>query len=106
MVAAHAYDVRAAKEVCVLLNLVTILIHSRRGFLPSPLPDFSYCIPRPRADSLPLNSGMRTVYVQRDTEDPGEDMRAVAADVDWFIDGTTGAGPRGGLVALADGLGA
>jgi hypothetical protein len=45
MVAAHAYDVRAAKEVCVLLNLVTILIHPRRGFLPSPLLDF----PRHRA---------------------------------------------------------
>lgn len=30
---------------------------------------------------------MKTVYIQRSTEDPDEDMTAVKEDVDLFIDG-------------------
>ncbi|GBE84929.1 haloacid dehalogenase [Sparassis crispa] len=46
MVAAHAYDLRAAAKI-----------------------------------------GMKTVYVQRSTEDPNEDMEAIRAEVDLFISG-------------------
>lgn len=49
MVAAHAYDTKAAKEV-----------------------------------------GMRTIYVRRWSEDPGEDFDAVEHDVDLFVDGRDG----------------
>jgi hypothetical protein len=42
---------------------------------------------------------MRTVYIQRTTEDPDEDMDKVKADVDLFLDG---ANERGGLVKLAE----
>ncbi|KZT12049.1 haloacid dehalogenase [Laetiporus sulphureus 93-53] len=62
MVAAHAYDLRAAAKL-----------------------------------------GMKTVYIQRRTEDPDEDMKAVREDVDMFIDG---AGRGGGLMELADMMGA
>jgi hypothetical protein len=51
-------------------------------------------------------SGMRTIYIQRRTEDPEEDMSAVRADVDWFVDGIDCATDRGGLVTVAEGLGA
>ncbi|CCM03535.1 uncharacterized protein FIBRA_05669 [Fibroporia radiculosa] len=57
MVAAHAYDLRAA-----------------------------------------ANLGMKTVYIQRPTEDPEEDLNAIRANVDVFIDGT---GVEGGLLTLA-----
>ncbi|KAE8443308.1 hypothetical protein EG329_002024 [Mollisiaceae sp. DMI_Dod_QoI] len=60
MVAAHAYDLRAAKAV-----------------------------------------GMRTVYIQRTTEDLDEDMAAIQNEVDIFIDGTSGHVPHG-LGELAD----
>ncbi|WVR04090.1 haloacid dehalogenase, type II [Kwoniella sp. DSM 27419] len=64
MVAAHAYDLRAAKEV-----------------------------------------GMRTIYIQRDTEDPDEDMERIKAEVDLFVDGRTATGSQGGLNHLAALLG-
>ncbi|KAI0917170.1 hypothetical protein AcW1_007564 [Taiwanofungus camphoratus] len=57
MVAAHAYDLRAAAKL-----------------------------------------DMKTVYIQRSTEDPDEDMEAIKADVDLFIDGTR---EGGGLLELA-----
>jgi len=57
MVAAHAYDLRAAKRV-----------------------------------------GMKIVYIQRSTEDPDQDMSAVQAGVDLFIDGR---GEGSGLLELA-----
>jgi len=60
MVAAYAYDLRAAKKV-----------------------------------------GMRTVYIQRSTEDLGEDVTVIKGKVDLFIDGTKG-GVEGGLGELAD----
>ncbi|KAF2721934.1 haloacid dehalogenase [Polychaeton citri CBS 116435] len=56
MVAAHAYDLRAAKKV-----------------------------------------GIKTVYLQRWTEDPTEDMPAVNSDVDYFIDGRGAVSERGGM---------
>ncbi|KZV87131.1 HAD-like protein [Exidia glandulosa HHB12029] len=59
MVAAHAYDLRAAKAI-----------------------------------------GMKTVYIQRATEDPEEDMAKVRSEVDLFIDGRDGT-PTCGLVELA-----
>ena len=40
--------------------------------------------------SLNKDSGMKTVYVQRKTEDPMEDMRRVRDEVDFFVDGTRG----------------
>jgi len=58
MVAAHAYDLRAAAKL-----------------------------------------GMKTIYVQRITEDPDEDMDQVKTDVDIFIDGTD---ERVGLLKLAE----
>ncbi|KAK8861285.1 haloacid dehalogenase, type II [Kwoniella newhampshirensis] len=64
MVAAHAYDLRAAKAV-----------------------------------------GMRTIYIQRDTEDPDEDMALIQSEVDLFVDGRTSAGIKGGLSQLASILG-
>lgn len=45
--------------------------------------------------------GIRTIYVQRITEDPTEDREAVRNDVDFFVDGING----GGLGAVADILG-
>ena len=44
---------------------------------------------------LPLASligsrGMKTIYVQRKTEDLSEDLDQVRDDVDFFIDGTSG----------------
>jgi hypothetical protein len=84
MVAAHAYDVRAAKTVQV-------------PAVPSLL--------RPTVTDARI-SGMRTIYIQRRTEDPEEDMSAVRADVDWFVDGIDCATDRGGLVTVAEGLGA
>lgn len=59
MVAAHAYDLRAAKEV-----------------------------------------GMRTVYVQRWTEDLQEDMAAVNSQNDWFVDGREATDAEGGLLKV------
>lgn len=44
---------------------------------------------------------MRTIYIQRDTEDPDEDMDQIRADVDLFIDGRRAAGVTNGLAALA-----
>ncbi|KAF8591338.1 haloacid dehalogenase [Ramaria rubella] len=57
MVAAHAYDLRAAAKL-----------------------------------------GMKTIYIQRTTEDPQEDMNIVRAEVDLFIDGID---EKGGLLKLA-----
>ena len=42
---------------------------------------------------------MKTIYVQRITEDPDEDMDQVKTDVDIFIDGTD---ERIGLLKLAE----
>ncbi|KAJ9611096.1 hypothetical protein H2200_004279 [Cladophialophora chaetospira] len=64
MVAAHAYDSRAAKAV-----------------------------------------GMRTVYIQRTTEDPQESMDRIRAEVDVFIDGRDATAPDG-LGKVASLLGA
>ena len=44
---------------------------------------------------------MRTAYIQRTTEDLHEDMEAVKANVDVFIDGKT-TGKDYGLEKLAD----
>lgn len=63
MVAAHAYDLRAARQV-----------------------------------------GMKTVYVQRRTEDGLEDMEAVKRECDGFVDGR-GGGETCGLAKVADLLG-
>lgn len=41
---------------------------------------------------------MKTVYIQRNTEDPDEDMERIRSEVDVFIDGTSG---KGGLISLA-----
>lgn len=38
---------------------------------------------------LTLCSGMKTIYVQRRTEDLAEDMAQVRDEVDFFIDGTS-----------------
>ena len=64
MVAAHAYDLRAAREV-----------------------------------------GMRTVYIERWTEDGREDMGLVKEEFDGFVDGRSGSETRG-LARLAALLGA
>lgn len=47
------------------------------------------------------NRGMKTIYVQRTTEDPAEDMNQVRDEVDFFIDGTTG-DEKCGFGELAD----
>jgi hypothetical protein len=65
MVAAHAYDLRAAKQV-----------------------------------------GMQTVYLQRWTEDLHEDMKVVKAENDIFIDSRDATSNSGGLLKLAEILGA
>lgn len=44
---------------------------------------------------------MRTIYIQRDTEDPEEDMNVIRAEVDVFIDGRRATGSNGGLRTLA-----
>ena len=44
---------------------------------------------------------MKTIYVQRETEDLTEDMERVRDDVDFFIDGT-GGDEKGGFGELAD----
>ena len=44
---------------------------------------------------------MKTIYVQRKTEDLTEDMKQVRDDVDFFIDGTKG-DEKCGLGELAD----
>lgn len=44
---------------------------------------------------------MKTIYVQRKTEDLTEDMKQVRDDVDFFIDGTKG-DEKCGFVELAD----
>ncbi|WWD16812.1 haloacid dehalogenase, type II [Kwoniella shandongensis] len=64
MVAAHAYDLRAAKAI-----------------------------------------GMRTIYIQRDTEDPDEEMALIRSEVDLFIDGRLWVGTKGGMNELAGILG-
>ena len=38
--------------------------------------------------SINPSSGMKTIYVQRTTEDVSEDIKQVRNDVDFFIDGT------------------
>jgi hypothetical protein len=48
---------------------------------------------------------MRTIYIERSTEDPSEDMAAVRAEVDWFVDGTDCTTEQGGLITIAEGLG-
>jgi len=45
--------------------------------------------------------GMKTVYIQRKTEDSSEDMEVVRKDVDFFVDGTNGR-KECGLGELAD----
>ena len=79
MVAAHAYDLRAAKGVWVSFRPTLILTLT----------------------SLKASSGMKTIYVRRTTEDLGEDMQQVRDDVDFFIDGTKG-DERCGFGELAD----
>lgn len=44
---------------------------------------------------------MKTIYVQRSTEDLSENMEKVRDDVDFFIDGT-GGDERCGFGELAD----
>ena len=61
MVAAHAYDLRAAKGV-----------------------------------------GMRTVYLQRWSEDPQEDMAAVKGENDWFVDARKADSYGGGLLEVCE----
>lgn len=51
--------------------------------------------------SLTANRGMKTVYVQRTTEDLTEDINQVRDDVDFFIDGTRG-DEKCGFGELAD----
>lgn len=46
------------------------------------------------------NSGMKTVYVQRATEDLHEDMDLLRAEFDAFVDGATDS-PSGGLPGVA-----
>jgi len=46
-----------------------------------------------------MTRGMKTIYIQRTTEDLDEDMDRVKADVDLFIDGRD---ERGGLLKLAE----
>lgn len=86
MVAAHAYDLRAAKKVCVcvlrepfskyflFLHLLLIRLCSSRG--------------------------MKTVYIRRDTEDVDEDMDRIRKEVDVFLEGS--ADDRGPMEKLAD----
>ena len=45
--------------------------------------------------------GMKTIYVQRPTEDLSENMDQVRDDVDFFIDGT-GVDEKCGFGELAD----
>ena len=52
-----------------------------------------------------MQSGVRTVYIQRTTEDLDEDMKQVRKEVDFFIDGTKG-DEECGLAQLVDILGA
>lgn len=59
MVAAHAYDLRAAKAV-----------------------------------------GMRTVYLQRWTEDPKENMEVVRAENDWLVDARQATKEAGGMMEV------
>lgn len=82
MVAAHAYDLRAAAKMFG----ITYFHYSS-----SILIGVHY-------------SGMRTVYIHRRTEDCDENIEQVRQEVDSFVDGS--AGKRdGGLCALADLLG-
>lgn len=46
----------------------------------------------------PVSRGMNTVYIQRSTEDPDEEMDDVRKEVDLFIDGLNG---NNGLLELA-----
>jgi hypothetical protein len=48
-----------------------------------------------------LCRGLGTVYIQRTTEDVGEDMASIRDDVDLFLDGTRG-DTSCGLMELAD----
>ena len=48
-----------------------------------------------------IASGMRTIYIHRDTEDPLEDEDALKSEFDLYIDGRAAAGHDGGLVHLA-----
>lgn len=77
MVAAHAYDLRAAKKVYVRPACVYVL----------------------KTDSV-ASSGMKTVYIHGLTEDPDEDMNALRSDFDVFIDDTDKS-PTCGIAALA-----
>jgi hypothetical protein len=45
-------------------------------------------------------SGMKTVYIQRNTEDLTEDMDQIRTEFDAFVDGTTG-DLNGGIPAVA-----
>lgn len=47
--------------------------------------------------------GMKTVYIQRKTEDPNEDMEIVCQEFDMFIDGTV-VGTDHGFARLAHAL--
>lgn len=84
MVAAHAYDLRAAKKVYVPCT---------RELLQQ-----SYI----RA----LVSGMKTVYVHRWTEDPDLDMSILRTEFDAFVDGRNTTSTAGGLISVAGLLGA
>lgn len=50
-------------------------------------------------------SGMKTIYIHRDTEDPLEDEDNLRSEFDLYIDGRAAVGPEGGLVRLAEVLG-
>lgn len=73
MVAAHAYDLRAAKKVYVQFS-----------------------------NWADICRGMRTIYIHRDTEDPLEDEEEMRTEFDLYIDGRAEVGAEGGLVRLAD----
>ena len=80
MVGAHAYDLRGASKVygSHLQIYYSELIYFR---------------------------GIKTVYIQRSTEDGDEDMQQVRKDVDFFLDGRNGT-HECGLAELANILGA
>lgn len=47
-------------------------------------------------------SGLRTIYIHRDTEDPLESEDNLRTEFDLYIDGRNAAGARGGLVHLGE----
>lgn len=104
MVAAHAYDLRAAKKMYVPPVIMSLFSCPSSFYIHNRDPCIKILIPN-HADTS-LESEFHTAYIHRSTEDLGEDMKVVRQEIDLFFDGRDiGKVGKDGLGELADLLG-